>query len=269
MPAGSYSRHLPLWEPVVRSLLSFEAIQGPGPLGGRRPVTAVADLYALQHVDLDLESHRSALADAEAHIGDTEELTEAREKAARRKEALRAAEQNFKEREYEADELRHKIEPLEKKLYQGSILNPKELDDLQQDIESLKRRRSQLDDQAIEAMEALDEAQREMKEAEQRREELEQEHQSGQAGLRAQIATMQFEIAELERDRNEQAAEVEPSLLQLYERIAAIRQRAVAKVEGGACQGCRISLPMSLVQRARTGNEIVQCSSCERILYVS
>ena len=269
MPASAYARRLPLWEPVVCSLPGFEAIQRARPVGGRRPVTAVAQLYALQQVDLDIESHRNALADAEAHIGDTEELTEAREAAARRKDALRAAEQNFKEREYAADELRHKIAPLEKKLYQGSILNPKELDDLQQDIESLKRRRSQLDDQAIEAMEALDEAQRAMNEAEQRLEELEQEHQSGQAGLRAQIATMQSEIGELEGDRNEQAAEAEPSLLQLYERIAATRQRPVAKVEGGACQGCRISLPISLVQRARTGNEIVQCSSCERILYVS
>ncbi len=232
-------------------------------------MTAVAKLFALQQVDLDLESHRTSLADAEARIGDTDELTEAREEAARRKEALRVAEQNFKEREYEADELLHKIEPLEKKLYQGTILNPKELDDLQQDIESLKRRRSQLDDQAIEAMEALDEAQRAMKDAEQRLDDLEKEHQSGQLGLRSQIAQMQAEIAALEGERGEQASEVEPSLLQLYERIVATRPRAVARVEGGACLGCRISLPSSLVQRARNGNEIVQCSSCERILYVS
>jgi predicted nucleic acid-binding Zn-ribbon protein len=37
---------------------------------------------------------------------------------------------------------------------------------------------------------------------------------------------------------------------------------------GGACSGCRISLPMNLIQRAR-GDELVQCVNCERILYVT
>ena len=233
-------------------------------------MTAVTQLYALQQVDLSLESNRNALQESEALIGNTDELEEAREEASRRKEALRSAEQAFKEREYEADELRHKIEPLEKKLYQGTILNPKELDDLQQDIESLKRRRSHLDDKAIEAMEALEEAQRTQKEAQQRLDDLERDHQAGQTVLRARIAALQSEIAELESERNEQAADVEASLLELYDRIASNKQhKAVAKVEGGACQGCRISLPSSLIQRARGGHNIVQCSSCERILYVS
>lgn len=233
-------------------------------------MTTVSQLYALQDIDLSIESGRNALQEAEALIGNTDELEEAREEAATRKEELHAAEKAFKEAEYEADELRQKIEPLEKKLYQGTILNPKELDDLQKDIDSLKRRRSTLDDQAIEAMEALEEAQRLQKEAQERLDAMETDHQAGQTVLRGRIAALESEIAERQKERDEEAAEVEPSLLQLYDRIAAIRQhRAVAKVEGGACQGCRLSLPSSLIQRARGGSNIVQCSSCERILLVN
>jgi len=51
--------------------------------------------------------------------------------------------------------------------------------------------------------------------------------------------------------------------------IKALIQDSVAKVEGGACQGCRISLPMNLLQKARSGNSLVQCSSCERVLYLT
>jgi predicted nucleic acid-binding Zn-ribbon protein len=233
-------------------------------------MSAVAQLYALQQVDLAIESRKNALQEAEAKLGSTEELDAAREEAAATKEALRVAEQNFKEREQEANDLMTKIEPLEKKLYQGTILNPKELDDLQHDIESLKRRRSQLDDQAIEAMDALEVAQREHKEASEQLDELERDSQAGQTKLRAEMAALEAEIAEQQSERDEEASEIDPELLKLYDRIASIRQgRAVAKVEGGACQGCRISLPSSLVQRARGSSSIVQCTSCERILYVS
>lgn len=233
-------------------------------------MTAVSQLYALQQVDLSLEASRNARDEAEALIGNTDELEQAREEAVVRKEELEAAEKAFRERENEADDLAQKIEPLEKKLYQGTILNPKELDDLQKDIDSLKRRRSQLDDQAIEAMDALEEAQRTQKEAQERLDEMEKDHQAGQTVLHGRIATLETEIAELQSERDEEAADVEPSLLELYDRIAAIRQnKAVAKVEGGACQGCRLSLPSSLIQRARGGSNIVQCSSCERILLVN
>ncbi len=233
-------------------------------------MSAVSQLYALQEVDLSIELSRNALQEAEALIGNTDELEEAREEAVKRKDELRAAELTFKERENEANDLAQKIEPLEKKLYQGTILNPKELADLQKDVDSLKRRRSQLDDQAIEAMEALEEAQSAQKEAQEKLDAMENDHQAGQTVLHGRIAALESEIAELRSERDEQAAEVEPSLLQLYDRIAAIRQhRAVAKVEGGACQGCRLSLPSSLIQRARGGSNIVQCSSCERILLAS
>ena len=43
--------------------------------------------------------------------------------------------------------------------------NPKELEDLQKDVESLKRRRIVLDDEAFAAMERLDEAERARDEA--------------------------------------------------------------------------------------------------------
>lgn len=234
------------------------------------PVTPVAELYALQELDLALEASRAGIADTESRLDEPEELAGAREAVAERHEALRAAEKSFKEREYETDELRSKIEPLEKRLYQGSIQSPKELGDLQRDIESLKRRRSELEDKALEAMEALEQAQRALAEAERALREVTERCHAEQEEARARIAALTSEIADLERRRDEQAASIEAGLMQLYDRLAAIRQkRAVAKVEGGACQGCRISLPTNLIQRARSGSEIVQCSSCERILYVS
>lgn len=233
-------------------------------------MTSIAELYALQEIDLAIEAARVSLADIESRLGESEELTAARETLAQRQEEARAAEKRFKEQEYLTEEITRKIEPVEKKLYQGSVRNPKELEDLQQDIDSLKRRRSQLDDEALAAMEALEEAQQALRRARAELEELERRHGAEQEELRARKRALEREIEESQARRGEQVSEVDEVLLRLYDRIAATRQgRAVAKVEGGACQGCRISLPTNLIQRARTGNDTVQCSSCERILYVS
>lgn len=234
------------------------------------PVTSVAELYTLQEVDQALETKRTALADARSRIGESEELAEATRTAAELWEALRAAEKGFREREWEADELRRKIEPVEQRLYQGNVQNPKELEDLQRDVESLKRRRSELEDRALEAMEVLDQAQQALDDAQRELEGLTESTGAEQEDLRGRQASLEAEIALLERQRDEQATRIDSGLLQLYDRLFAIRQhRPVAKVEGGACQGCRISLPMNLLQRARSGSDVVQCSSCERILYVS
>jgi predicted nucleic acid-binding Zn-ribbon protein len=233
-------------------------------------VSSIAELYALQETDLAIEAARSALAEIESNLGEAEELVAARANVAERQEEVRTAEKGFKEREFEADEVKRKIEPIEKKLYEGSVQNPKELEDLQQEIDSLKRRRSHLEDEALAAMEALEEAQQALRGAQLELEELERRIGAEQVELHDRKQELERELSELEALRVEQAPEVDESLLPLYQRLVASRQgRAVAKVVGGACQGCRISLPMNLIQRARAGKDIVQCSSCERILYVT
>ena len=233
-------------------------------------MTSIAELYALQELDLALEADHATLTDVESRLGEQEELVEARRTAAEQEAALRAAEKEFKEREWNTDELQKKIEPLERRLYEGRIANPKELEDLQQEVDSLKRRHSELEDQALEAMEGLEEAQRAVAEAERRLQQITDDSAAEQAELRGRQASLNEAIGALEGRRTEEGARIDGELLRLYDQLRTTRQgRAVAKVEGGACQGCRISLPINLVQRARSGSDVVQCSSCERVLYVS
>ena len=233
------------------------------------PMTSVPELYALQGLDLALAAARAALADVHTRLEEPEELATAREAEKERQEAARVAEHQFKEREFEADELRRKTEPIEQRLYQGGVRNPKELEDLQLDLDSLKRRRSELEDQALEAMDALEQAQQALSDAQRELQQLTEAREAEVIELHDKQASLEREIETVDEDRSRQAARIDEKLLGLYDRLSTSRQgRAVAKVEGGACQGCRISLPINLVQRARGGGEPVQCSSCERILYV-
>jgi predicted nucleic acid-binding Zn-ribbon protein len=232
-------------------------------------MSSIAELFALQETDSALDASRASLEDIEARLGESEELVEAREATVAARDAHRVAEKAYREHEFEAEEQKRKIEPLEQKLYAGTIRNPKELEDLQQDVGALKRRRRELDETALEALEAYETAKSALEAAESKLQELEAAWQAEQGDLAQQRSSLRAEIVEFEEARAAEAEGIDPGLLALYDRLRGIRAgRAVVKIEGGKCAGCRISLPTNIMHRARIGAEVVQCTSCERILYV-
>jgi hypothetical protein len=88
--------------------------------------------------------------------------------------------------------------------------------------------------------------------------------------MRAEKATIEPEVANLQARRAGQAGGIDPRTMSLYQTLRERRAgQAVARVERGMCQGCRISLPMSVIQKARVSNNLTQCVSCERILLLT
>lgn len=228
----------------------------------------ISGLVRLQETDLALDSRRATLSDAESRIGETEELTDLRARVVELRDALHSAEGTQKDVELEADALKEKIAPLELKLYSGEIKNPRELSDLQADIDQLKRQLSATEDRGMEALSALEAAQADSRNTEANLVALEASWATEQAELAETISRLGAEIAELETERREQAEYIESELLGRYDHVRRAHQgRGVAKLDRNLCLGCRISLPVSMVNKARAGAAVVQCPNCERILY--
>ena len=68
-------------------------------------------------------------------------------------------------------------------------------------------------------------------------------------------------------DADEAAKAVDAELLARYKRIKGRYAVPMAKVENNQCSGCNMSLPTSTVKRVATGEGIVECENCGRILY--
>jgi len=231
-------------------------------------MSRIIDLVRLQETDLALDSRRATLADAEARLGETQDLVDLRARVEELRASLRGAEASQKDVELEADALKAKIAPAEQKLYSGSIKNPKELGDLQADIDQLKRHLSAVEDRDLEALTAVEAAQGELSTAEAQLAAIEQAWRDEQTELRDRVERCTAEIATYEAERTRQAALIDPELLARYDHVRRVHQgRGVAKLDRNLCLGCRISLPVSAVNRARAGNTLVQCPNCERILY--
>jgi predicted nucleic acid-binding Zn-ribbon protein len=75
-------------------------------------------------------------------------------------------------------------------------------------------------------------------------------------------------IADLEAGQKTLHSRIPADTLALYEALRKRRQgRAIARIERNSCGGCRISLPVDTITNVRRGAGLVQCPSCERILY--
>ncbi|MEE9325515.1 MAG: C4-type zinc ribbon domain-containing protein [Dehalococcoidia bacterium] len=227
-------------------------------------------LYELQQVDLEIDALKGSLTSVESRIGDNAALSEAQKDLLSQEQSLADMLKGQRMIEDEVEDLREKIAPLEGKLYGGTIKNPKELQDFQQEVEHLKKERTKREDKILEVMVTVEAAQGNLANTRADIQKMEREWQEEQAKLMREKAKMESEMDSSNRVRKGLISRVNASSLALYENLRSTKQGlAVAKVERGMCRGCQITLPMSELQRAKLGQELVQCGSCNRILYVS
>lgn len=233
-------------------------------------MTSAAELHALQEIDLALDRARARLADIEAELDESGELVEARQRAEESGQVVAALRSRQADLEWAVDEVRGKASEIEKKLYGGSVRNPKELEDLQADLLSLQGRTRKREDALLALLVELEEAEGQLREAESTYSGLEARRREAEQALGAEKGEIEPEVERLQASWAERSNGIDRAALNLYQLLRERRGgQAMAKAERGMCQGCRITLPMSVLQKARAGLGLVQCVSCERILLVN
>jgi hypothetical protein len=169
--------------------------------------------------------------------------------------------------EWEAEDLRKDISKLSEKLYGGKVGNPKELLILEQETESFQVKLRQKEDDLLDLMNDEEMTQKGITVQSERVGKLEEEWQQQQKVLVKKRSEVEGRLLEIDKKRQEIIPDIDSQSLTLYESIRLKKGQAVAKVEQGRCQGCRLTLAVNEWQRAKSGT-VVQCSSCGRILYL-
>ena len=230
-------------------------------------MTSASDLFALQEIDLQRDARRGIIADVESRLGETDELTEARETVEDSVSALERLRKRQRDFEGQLQDIDAKIKPLETRLYDGSVRNPKELTDLQRELDGYKERRDKLDEQGLALIESVESATKALEAARSELARLEAEWQKEQERLQASKVKAESELKSLDGQRERRIKGMDVGALGRYENLRTTKQgRAVSRVERGICQGCRVTLPTHLTQQIRVGRELIQCPRCDRIL---
>lgn len=136
-------------------------------------------------------------------------------------------------------------------------------------IESVRKERDQAQEDCLQILEALETLKLESETAEQRlaEERTVFEQFLAEAGRLRELTQRQID-AVIHR-RHAAAEGVPPDVLADYERLFSTRNGlAVCAVEGGYCQGCYSKVTTNDTARLMGGSTIVQCGSCQRILYL-
>jgi len=227
-----------------------------------------AALYQLQQLDLELERLSAEQQAVASSLQGNAALQKLRTEQQTAQEKLRASLQAQKEAEITLEDLGLRLKTQERRLYSGTISNPKELNALQQEIQHLRLQQSHQEEVTLEAMDMAESLQVKAHRAAQVLREEEEAWVSQSAALvarRDQLATRRQEV---ELKRLQLVTKLDADLLGRYDRIRRTRQgKAVSKVEQGSCQWCRVILTPRELQHVRISTELQTCSNCGRILY--
>ena len=151
----------------------------------------------------------------------------------------------------------------------GLVGDPKQLQAMQHEIETLHRRISDLEDEELAVMERLEEAQIRLAELGSELADLEASGAKQQESRDAAAAEIAETRADAAAERELLAAQIPEPLLALYDKLRAqLGGVGVGAVHQRRCGGCRLDIGAAdLARMASTpSDEVLRCEECNRIL---
>jgi hypothetical protein len=225
-------------------------------------------LYRLQQLDSQLDWMHTRLLEIEAALQDDADLQQAIEASHQSDNAHQAALKELRRAEENVQQQRLKIEQNESSLYGGKIRNPKELKDLENEVASLKRYLSVLEDRQLEAMLIEEDAQASHKLATEALEKARADFENRCSNLISEREKILRDQARLDDERRAAIVSIPPEDMAQYVQLRKTRRGvAVAMVVERACSACGSTLNAALLNAVHSPNQINLCDACGRILY--
>ena len=225
-------------------------------------------LSRLQKIDSEIDQITLRQQEIARLIADETIVTEVKDRLSSLDADLTADSKTLKNIEEKNNQLQMKLQEDEHALYGGKIRLPRELQDLQSEIASLKNQIAGQDEAQINSMLQVEEMENKKGEILKELAEAESTFATRVAGLKGENTTLVKKKESLTTERNAAIQNLDSSILEKYEALRkSKRGLAVSVVVDQACTACGSTLTPADWQAARSPERLVNCSSCGRILY--
>jgi predicted nucleic acid-binding Zn-ribbon protein len=227
-------------------------------------------LLEIQELDTAIDRLRSRMRaleageDAAVALGEANEAERQMGELRLRLDELSRDQMRF---EHEIDSMSQKAEAEERRMFDGSVANARELDSIRHEVDNLKKRRSDREDELLALMEVREELESQERAAAERSEALRARVEEVGGVAADELERLRIELKERSEARRALAETVDPEYLELYEELRPQKKgiAAVALVDG-VCQGCHEQLSSVYVDRLKRSEGPKRCEHCRRIL---
>jgi predicted nucleic acid-binding Zn-ribbon protein len=227
----------------------------------------LASLIALQQIDSAAETARRRLAElpsAEQAI----DLAIAHAAAAAEVERAALAENHTARRALEKDVAGVDIRLARFDDHKAAVKTNHEYTALLHEIATAKTEKEGIEDRILALMESADALTLRLKTAEASLAQTKRDGDQARVGFAAERTALGAEIARLAASRTTQTRAIEARALATYEQLLKGRRgQAVAEMRAGHCTACHVRLRPPVEQHVRRNEDLVQCDSCQRLLY--
>jgi predicted nucleic acid-binding Zn-ribbon protein len=218
---------------------------------------------------MDQIAHRRSALPQHARIAELEQrLGQLRDELVRAQTAQTDLNRELVKAEGDVELVRQRAARDQGRLDGGSATH-KELESLQHELGSLAKRQGDLEDIELEVMERLEETTAGADRLAAELASAQQELDSTSAERDSALGALDAETADAKQARDALAGTLAADLVTLYEKIRANSSGlGAARLHQGRCDGCRLELTPTDLQRIRTApdDEVLRCEECRRIL---
>lgn len=233
------------------------------------PVSDLRALWALHVIDsalFDIRAQAAALDPGKKLMAEIKSLTVKHAELEAESHRLNGELSDLELAQKSIDE---KLKKVDKDIYGGSVVNPREVENLEKEIAALKDRRASNDEKILALWDTAPKAKEEA-----------DRYAKAIAGKNAELVAHQKTIlktkSELEASfkensakRPEAASRVNPALLAKYDGIRQKYGTGMAKItKESSCGACGLSLAEKTIEYVKA-DRYVPCEQCHRILYFS
>lgn len=224
-------------------------------------------LFHLQQIDLRLLRNQKRLKEIADALTNRAAIDAAQTQVERTQDKLKPLHARQQNLELEIQSNSQKAKSTEDRLYSGNVKNPKELQDMQHEIGSLKKRNDELEDLLLEQMVTVEDAEAELDAFKADLEHVTAEWESQHSDLLQEQAQLETDSQSALEARKQALQKVEPPSLQLYNEMKGKKaNQPIAALQGQSCSVCGMEQTLTIQQDVRHGQGLVTCSNCGRIL---
>jgi uncharacterized protein len=228
---------------------------------------ALQSLIALQALDTAADAARKRLAELPAAEQDIER------RAAAATAAMEALKTRLQENQTGRRALEKDVALVDTRLarfddHKAAVKTNQEYTALLHEIATAKAEKDAIEEKILVLMEAADGLTAELKAAERALADAKREGEKTLGALGAERAKLDETLKRLASERTGELRGIDTTLAAKYEQL--LKQRrgvAVAEMKIETCTACHVRLRPAVAQQIRRNAEIVQCDSCQRILY--